>query len=164
MVIGGAFCDGRDDGDVVTFGADIVCRGNDGDIDVCYTLGFVLATRVGFGHTVFTTNLALWNNQLQRVRIVSVVEGVVQDADCLQKMSSSSDLAWEVRRIGQDLGALGLELHAIPILTRYLHSCFDTNSLSTFVEHFVYVSVEHVCSTIDGRQASEALWQLSEAV
>ena len=31
-----AFCDGGYDGDVVTLGADVVGRGDDGDVDVCY--------------------------------------------------------------------------------------------------------------------------------
>ena len=34
MVVALGFGDGGDDGDVVALGADVVCRGDDGDIDV----------------------------------------------------------------------------------------------------------------------------------
>lgn len=61
---------------------------------------------------MLASDLGLGNYKLQRVTAISLVDGVLQDADSLQQVSADLNLAREVRRIGDNLLGLGLEFHS----------------------------------------------------
>lgn len=46
VVVGGCFGDGGYDGDIVALGADVVCGGDDGDVDVCVARLVLLNSRL----------------------------------------------------------------------------------------------------------------------
>lgn len=113
---------------------------------------------------MLAANLRLRDDQLQGVCVVGLVDGVVQDADGFQVVTNHPHLVLEVRGVGNDLLALGLELHALSLFSSLLHRCPNTGDLATLVLDLVNVGVEHVCATIDGTQASETLRQLTQTV
>lgn len=110
------------------------------------------------------SNLGLGNDQLQRVASISLVNGVLQDTDRLEQVARDLDLAGEVRRIGDDLLGLSLELHGSRLVVAVLHSGLDPGNVSAVVKHLVDVGVQHVGATVDGRQTSKALRQLTQTV
>lgn len=135
---------GRDNGNVVALGADVVCRGNASDVDV------VLASDLGLG-----------NDELCRVGIAGAGQGVLQHADGLQDMADNLDLLGEVAGVTKDELGLGLELH---LGLNAAHGGLDTNGLAALVQNLVDGGVEHVGTSVDGRQTGEALGQLAETV
>lgn len=114
--------------------------------------------------TVLSADLRLRNDQLERVRVLGLVDRVVQDANGLEQVSGDLNLAGEICWIGQNPASLGLELHAFAFVVAVLHCRLDTNGLVAVVLDLVNGSVEHVCTAVDGAQASEALRQLSQTV
>src|SRR5690242_11042509 len=116
------------------------------------------------GLTVLAADLRLGNDQLQRVRIVGVGNGVVENADSLEQVSSDTRLTREVGRVSEDLLGFGLELHSWAGVVLLLHSSLDTDDLATIVEELVDISVEHICTTVDSRETSEALRKFAQAV
>jgi len=111
------------------------------------------------------SNLRLGNDQLQRVAAVRLVDGVFQDTDSLDQVSADPNLAGEVGRIGDNLLGLGLELHGLGLVITVLHGSLDAGDLAAvIVEHLVDVGVQHVGATVDGRQTSETLGELTQAV
>lgn len=147
VVVGVGLSDGADDGDVVALGADVVCPGDHGDVDI-----------------VLATNLGLGDDELDRVAVVGLVDGVVENADGLDEVADDLGLVGEVGGVCKDLAALGLELHAVTLLAALLHSRTNAGNLAVLVFHLVNVGVEHVCSAVNGRETGETLGQLAQAV
>lgn len=114
--------------------------------------------------TVLASNLGLGNDQLHRVAAVGLIDRVVQNTDSLEQVSGHLGLVREVRRIGDDLLGLGLKLHGLGLVITVLHGRLDTGNLAVLVKHLVDVGVQHVGTAVDGRQTSETLGQLAEAV
>lgn len=114
-------------------------------------------------HTILPSNLRLWDDQLRRVVVISASKWMVQDTDGLQDMASNLDFAREVRRISEDLLRLGLELHGC-LSAPILHGSLDANSFVTIINDLVDVGVQHVGSSVDGRETGKALGQLAETV
>lgn len=94
-------------------------------------------------------DLRLGNDELQRVRVVRLVNRVVQNADCLEKMANNASLAGEVARVREDGLALGLELHAAVLLAALLHSRLDPRYPAILIQDLVHVRVEHVRAAVD---------------
>ena len=61
---------------------------------------------------MLASDLRLRKDQLQRVGVRGVGDGVVENADGLQQVTSDPRLAREVRRVGKNLLCLGLDLRA----------------------------------------------------
>ena len=155
--------DGRDNGDVVALRADVVSGRNDGDIDICgMSVSGLSLSLVDL--TVLAANLRLWEDQLQGVGVVCVRNGVVENANGLEQVSSDARLSREVRGVCEDLLGLCLELHAGASIVLLLHCCLDTNNFVAVVEELVNVGVEHICTTVDGGKTSETLRKLSQTV
>lgn len=100
--------------------------------------------------TVLASDLGLRDNQLQRVGVGCVGDGVVENANGLEQVSSNTRLAREVRGVSKNLGCLGLELHALASVVLLLHGGLDAYDLVTVVEELVDVGVQHVGTTVDG--------------
>lgn len=113
---------------------------------------------------MLAANLGLRNDQLQRVAAVGLVDGVVQNADGLEQVTSNAGLAGEVGGVGQDLLGLGGEVHGLAVVLPVLHRGLDARNLAVLVEHLVDVGVEHVRTSVNGRETSEALRELTQAV
>lgn len=113
---------------------------------------------------MLASNLRLRNDKLQRIIAISLINGMVQDTNRPQNMSRHPDLAREIRRIGNDLLALRLELHALTGLATLLHRGLDAADLAVLVQELVDGGVEHVSAAVDGGQAGKALGKLAEAV
>lgn len=114
--------------------------------------------------TVLPSNLGLGKNQLQRVAAISLVDRVLQDADRLEQVAGNLDLAGEVRRVGNDLLSLGLELHGGRLVIAILHGGLDTGDLTAVVEHLVDIGVQHVGAAVDSGQTSKTLGELTQTV
>lgn len=114
--------------------------------------------------TVLPADLRLWDDQLARVAVISASDWMVEDTDGLEDMSNNLDLSREVRWVTKDLLGLGAESHTLTLLTSLLHGGLDADSLGTIVGNFIQAGVQHIGSTIDGRETSEALWELAETV
>ena len=102
----------------------------------------------------------LRNDQLARVAVTRASKRMVKNANGPEDVADNLDLAREVRGVTKDHLGLSLEAHAIG--TR--HGSLDANSLITLVEDLVDVGVKHVGTSVDGREAGEALRKLSETV
>ena len=164
VVVAVALSNSGHNGDVVALGADIVGRRDNRDVDV-YGLALVRSPLCkGRKHTMFASDLGLGNNKLQGVRIGSIGDGVVKNANGFKKMSSNARFAGEVRGISQDLLRLCLELQAFTSIVLLLHGRLDTNDLATLVQELVHVGVQHICTAVNGRKTSEALGKLSKTV
>lgn len=163
VVVAIALRDCRDNGNVVALGAHVVGGGDHGNVNVCNAL--VPTIKLGSViYTVLAADLRLGDDQLQRVGVVGVGNGVVQDTDGLQQVASDADLVGEVGGVREDLLRLGLELHARAIVALLLHGGLDANNLAVVVEELIHVGVQHVGTAIDGGKASEALGKLSQAI
>lgn len=108
--------------------------------------------------TVFSADLGLRNDQLQRVAVVGAGNRVVEDADRLKEIASDGRFAREVRRVCQDLLALCGELHAVALLAALLHGSLDTGDFVSGVHDLLDFGVEHIRASIDGRKTGETLW------
>ena len=113
---------------------------------------------------MLASDLGLGNDQLQGIATVGLVNRVLQDTDRLQQVSRNPDLPGEVGGIGNDLLGLGLELHLGRLVITVPHSGLDARDLAVIVEHLVDVGVQHVGTTVDSRQTSEALGKLTQAI
>ena len=114
---------------------------------------------------MFPANLGLGDDKLERVTVVRLVDGVVQDADCAEKVSNNSGLSREVRRVRNDLLNLGGEGHSVAWLALFLHSGVDTGNLAILIIHdLVDVGVEHVGAAVDSRKTGESLWKLAKTI
>lgn len=115
--------------------------------------------------TVLAANLGLWDDQLARVGVISSLDWVVQDTDRLQDVASNLDLSWEVRWVTKNLLRLRSESEALSLLATLLHGGLDVSCLSgSIVGDLIKVGVQHVSSTVNSGETSEALWELSETV
>lgn len=112
------------------------------------------------------SNLRLRNNQLERIAAIGLLNGMLQDADRFKEVAGHPDLAREVRRVGDDLLSLCLELHRlVVVVVAVLHSCLNPRNLAAIVmEHLVDAGVEHVCTAVDCGEARKALRKLTKAV
>lgn len=90
---------------------------------------------------------------------------MLQDTDGLEQIAGDLDIVGEVRRIGNDLLGLGLELHRRGLVITILHGSLDTRDLATLViQHLIDVGVQHVGTTVDGGKTGKALRKLAETV
>lgn len=113
---------------------------------------------------MLSSNLRLGNDQLQRVATVRLVDGVLQDADRLQQVSGNLGLAREIRWVGQNLLGLGGEAHGFAAVIPILHGGLDSRNLAVLIEDLIDVGVKHVGTSVDSRQTSEALRELTQTV
>lgn len=88
-------------------------------------------------------------------------QGVLEHADSAQHVASGLDLVREVGWVTKDHLGLRLELH---LGLNSSHGSLDACGHTVLVDHLVDVGVQHVCSSVDGGQTSEALGQLAETV
>lgn len=110
--------------------------------------------------TVLPANLRLGNDELGRVGIVGTSKRVLQNANSSEDVADNLGLVGEVGGVTEDHLGLGLELH----LLNTSHGRLDANSLVTIVLDLVDVGVEHISTTVDGRQAGETLRKLAKTV
>lgn len=127
---------GGDDGDVLSVGGDVVGVRDDSDVDI-----------------VATVDLVLGDDDLDRVDVLGVGDGVVEDADDADDLSGRLDLVGKVRGVTDDEAGLG------NLLTR-AHS----SKHAVLVDDLVDGLVEHVSSSVDGTQTGKGLGELTESV
>lgn len=167
VVVGRRLGDGGDNGNVIALGADVVRRGDDGDVNVCprRVSEAAVFSWIGMSRTVPPAHLALWDDELQRVAVVRAGDGMIQDADGLEQVAGDGDLFGKVAWVGNDLLTLCRKGHALAaVVGPVLHRRLDAGDALAVVEELVHVGIEHVRAAVDGREAREALRQLAQAV
>ena len=112
--------------------------GDDGDVDVRVSLGLLLG-----------------DDDLARSAVVGVGDGRCEDTDGTDNLSGLLDLVGEVGRVSNNKLAFG----DFSVLA--LHS---SNFSLLIGDYSLEGLVEHVRSSVDGRETSEPLWELSKAI
>ena len=96
MMITGTFGDCRHDRNVISFRADIVRRGYDGDVDIYFPSAHQSMAVSCEGPTILSANLRLWNYKLRRITVIRVRHGMCENANSLEQMTHNLHLSGKV--------------------------------------------------------------------
>ena len=98
-------------------------------------------------------NLILRNDELDRIHIVSVWDGMLKQANCTNNFADTTDFAREIRGIPDNNLGFGDFLAGT-----------DADGNTVFIDNLIDRFIQHVRAAKDGGESRKALGQLSETV